>query len=282
MTLNSSPSDKLLDQLYQVQHLKDRFYELVKILRQHCDWDKKQDFQSLKQSLLEETYEFIQGIDEENIENKVAILKEELGDLLFLVHFYIKLCEEQNYFSIQELYQNTIDKLVTRHPHVFNNLKVNNTKEILKNWEGFKKKPFGANTEFLPALLRADKIQKKASLEGFDWQVKNNHEHIKEILQIIKNEINELEEEIDKNVLNNLSREDLEMELGDVFFSIVNLARHLNLSSEIALHKSIEKFINRFNKVMEIYNNHEQYKKRDINKSEIFEQIYQQVKQSEK
>ncbi len=280
MTLNDSHSENLLNQLYRIQNIKDRLYELVKILREHCEWDKKQDFQSLKQSLLEETYEVLQGIDEENKEKKIPILKEELGDLLFLIHFYIKLCEEQNYFTIDELYQNTIEKLVTRHPHVFKNLEVKDTKEILRNWEGFKNKPFGTNTEFLPALLRAEKIQKKASLEGFDWQVQKDQTHIKEIIETIKKELNELEKEINTTSSKD-SQKHLELELGDVLFSIVNLARHLNLSSEIALHKSIEKFIKRFNKVMEIYNNNDEYKKLDKNKTEILESIYQNIKQSE-
>lgn len=277
MNHSSNDFNPLLERLYQIQHIKDRFYELVKILREHCEWDKKQNFHSLKQSLIEETYEVLQGLEEKNLERKKNVLIEELGDLLFLVHFYIKLCEEENYFTIDELYQNTIEKLVTRHPHVFKNVKLHSTTEILKQWEGFKNKSFGFNTEFLPALLRADKIQKKASLEGFDWKVQANQKHIKEILETIKKEINELEEEINKDA----SKEHIEEEFGDVLFSLVNLARHLNISSEMALHKSIDKFIKRFNKVLEIYNTHEEYKEQHQDRTEILERIYQQIKQTE-
>ncbi len=207
---------------------------------------------------------------------KKIFLKEELGDLLFLVHFYIYLSEEKELFNIEDVYLNTIQKLISRHPHVFGNQKVNSTKEILKNWESFKNKELGIDTEFFPALLRADKVQRKASLEGFDWQPALDNTHIKCIIQQIKDEIIELEKELEKE--KNL--ENIEMEIGDILFSIVNLARHLKISSEIALHKSIDKFIKRFKKVMEIYKSNYNYQMDVHNKSNILEKIYQDIKKS--
>ncbi|GIX40729.1 MAG: nucleoside triphosphate pyrophosphohydrolase [Leptospiraceae bacterium] len=271
--MEQNPKNELLEKLNSIEILPEKLYVLVNILRNHCDWDKQQTLESLKQSLLEETYEVIQGIEEENKEKKIAILKEELGDLLFLVHFYIKLCEEQEYFTKEEVYKAVIKKLVKRHPHVFGNIKVQNTNEILKNWEGFKKKSFGENTEFLPALLRAQKVQQKASIEGFDWKKQKDNSHIKEILEQIKSEILELEQELDTN-----NKKNQELEIGDILFSIVNLARHLEISAELALHKSIEKFIKRFNKVLEVYQNH--YRDSE-NKHQVLEEIYQEIKLKE-
>jgi len=266
--IDSTDGELLYQEIQNKQNHLERLYTLVEILRNHCEWDKKQTFESLKDSLLEEAYEVIQGIEEQDVE----ILKEEIGDLLFLIHFYIKLCEEKQYFSKEDVYDFIINKLIERHPHVFKNLRVKDTTEILKNWEGFKKKSFGENTEFLPALMRAHKIQKKASLEGFDWQPNENH-HIKEILDQLKSEISELEKELIQN-----NKDNIEMEIGDILFSVVNLARHLDLSAELALHKSIEKFIKRFNKVMEIY----QKEKDDrLNKQSQLEEIYQRIKKEE-
>jgi tetrapyrrole methylase family protein/MazG family protein len=271
----NSKGEILLKELNSEEDITKKLYKLVCILRENCNWDKQQTMESLKQSLLEETYEVIQGINEVQKSKKIEILKEELGDLLFLVHFYIRLCEEKKYFYYNDVYEEVINKLIHRHPHVFGNLDISSTNEILKNWESFKNKSFGENTEFLPALLRAQKIQHKASLEGFDWQKKNHNEHIKEIIHQIKSEIDELEKEL---ILNN--QDNIEMEIGDILFSIVNLARHLNISAELSLHKSIEKFINRFKKVMETYNNIKQ-KNEDKDKSNILEEIYQKIKLNE-
>lgn len=275
MTNQENKKSDLLE-FYKENNLLEKLYKLVYILRNYCPWDKEQTLESLQQSLLEESYEVIQGIQEKDQIEKVKILKEELGDLLFLIHFIVYLCEEKGYFDLNTLYNLAMEKLIERHPHIFLNHKVENSKEVLKNWESFKKKEFGENTEFLPALMRAQKIQKKASLEGFDWQEKEDKAHLKEILNIIKKEIEELENEIFQD---NQNKKNLELELGDVLFSIVNLARHLNISSEISLHKSIEKFIKRFKKVMEIYKKN--YINSESNKSQILEEIYQNIKKNE-
>ncbi len=262
-----------IQELHNKKNLLEKLYYLIYLLRSYCPWDKEQTLKSLQSSLLEEVYEVIQGIEEKENEKKIQILKEELGDLLFLTHFLIYLCQEKKYFSLEEIYNSTIEKLIQRHPHVFENLTQINTKDVLKNWENFKKKEFGEDTEFLPALLRAHKIQLKASIEGFDWQKDQNNTFLLEIINSIEQELHELKIEIQ-----NKNKNQIELELGDLLFSIVNLARHLEISSEIALHKSIQKFISRFRKVMEIYKKNF---KNQNNKTQILEEIYQQVKSKE-
>ncbi|MFN3604354.1 MAG: nucleoside triphosphate pyrophosphohydrolase [Leptonema sp. (in: bacteria)] len=264
--------EKEIQDLYKKNHPLEKLYTLTQILRKYCPWDKEQTLESLQQSLLEEAYEVIQGIQEKDVSKRISVLKEELGDILFLVHFLILICEELNYFDLNSIYNSSIEKLIQRHPHIFSHTNVKTTKDVLKNWESFKQKKFGENTEFLPALLRAQKIQTKASLEGFDWQRTNNNSHIKEIFDSIKKEIEELEQELLKEEKN---QSPIELELGDVLFSIVNLARHLEVSAEISLHRSIDKFISRFQKVIEIYK--ENYK--DTKASlQILEKIYQNIK----
>lgn len=260
-------------EIYKKKNPLEQLYHLISILRNYCPWDREQTLESLQNPLLEEVYEVLRGIQEKDKTAKIKILQEELGDLLFLNHFLIFICQEMNYFSLEEIYQSTIEKLIKRHPHVFADLSIENTKEVLKHWESFKKKEFGADTEFLPALLRAQKIQTKASLEGFDWQKHASNQHMFEIISTIEKEIQELKLEI----LNN-NKTQMELELGDLLFSIVNLARHLEISSELALHKSIEKFISRFRKVMEIYK--KKYKD-NFNKTQRLEEIYQEIKSKE-
>ncbi len=259
--------------LFDEKDVYKRLHLLVKILRENCEWDKKQTLESLSESLIEEAYEVINGINSK----QTQVLKEELGDLLFLVHFLIQLAEEKNYFTKEEVYNFIIHKLVERHPHVFNDNQTYDTNQILKNWENFKQKKIGEDTEYFPALLRAHKVQKKAALEGFDWQSKPDGSHFFEILNKVYEELKEFEEMLKKYVNRNSdeNKSKLEMELGDVFFSLVNLARHLSISSELALQKSIDKFVTRWSLVLEEF-------KKNINlvnsKSEIFDDIYKKIK----
>jgi uncharacterized protein YabN with tetrapyrrole methylase and pyrophosphatase domain len=155
--IDSTDGELLYQEIQNKQNHLERLYTLVEILRNHCEWDKKQTFESLKDSLLEEAYEVIQGIEEQNVE----ILKEEIGDLLFLTHFYIKLCEEKQYFSKEDVYDFVINKLIERHPHVFKNLRVKDTTEILKNWEGFKKSLLAKIQNFYQHSCALIKFRKK-------------------------------------------------------------------------------------------------------------------------
>ena len=220
----------------------EQFERLMQILvelrgENGCPWDKEQTAKSLIPYLLEETYEVIEAIEENNTE----ILKEELGDLLLHIIFQAQIAKESSDFEIADSIQNICDKLVNRHPHVFSGTvldskeKVNQTWETLK-WKEKKRENFlDGVPKKLPALTRARRIQEKASNVGFDWK------HIKPIWDKVDEELNEL-----KIAWEDSSFEEIEEELGDVIFSLVNLGRFLNISSEDALRKTISKFENRF------------------------------------
>jgi tetrapyrrole methylase family protein/MazG family protein len=203
-----------------------------------CDWDKSQTHKSLIPYLLEETYEVIEAIQENNME----LLKEELGDLLLHIIFQAELASENNFFNIYDSINNINKKLITRHPYVFNNKsEISHKKD---NWESAKQKEKNRKSvlegvpKILPALTRARRIQEKAAGVGFDWnkliQVKNK----------IYEELNELEEALETK-----NKDKIEDELGDVYFSLVNLSRHINTDPEFALNRSTNKFISRFHKI---------------------------------
>ena len=211
---------------------------IVKKLRapNGCDWDKEQTPESLIPYLLEETYEVIEAIEQ----NDNIALKEELGDLLLHIVFQAELLSEKQSFNISESIENVVNKLINRHPHIFN---IDKTKNWSKGeWELTKQKEKnrksvleGVPTSF-PALLRARRIQEKAASVGFDWDNK------KQVLLKIDEEVQELKEAIS-------SGDGIEEEMGDVLFTIVNLSRHLNLDPEKSLRLSIDKFSNRFKKI---------------------------------
>lgn len=205
---------------------------------QGCLWDRKQNFISLKPALIEETYEVISAIDKKNPEK----LKEELGDLLFLVIFYSQIAQEKNKFDIDKILSGTLDKMVRRHPHVFGLKKAKSADEAYQRWHQAKSKEYSTGTAMisdlphhLPALIKASKLQKKVSKFGFDWINSDA------VLAKIDEELEELKEAVKLN-----KKDKIEEELGDLFFSLVNLARFLNIDSEEALHKTIQKFIKRF------------------------------------
>lgn len=206
--------------------------------RQGCPWDRKQNFTSLKPALIEETYEVISAIDKKD-PNK---LKEELGDLLFLVIFYSQIAREKNKFDIDKILRATLEKMVRRHPHVFGQKKARSADEAYQRWHQAKSKEYkNAITmisdlpHHLPALMKASKLQKKAARFGFDWV------NTQGVISKIEEELGELKEAVKLNKKN-----EIEEELGDLFFSLVNLARFLNIDSEQALHKTIQKFLKRF------------------------------------
>jgi len=214
--------------------------KLVKRLRstQGCHWDRKQNFISLKPALIEETYEVISAIDKKSPRK----LREELGDLLFLVIFYSQMAQEKNKFDIDDILKETLDKMVRRHPHVFGLRKAKSADEAYQRWQQAKSREYTTSTAMisdlphhLPALIKASKLQKKASKFGFDWV------NSQEVLTKIEEELEELKEAVKLN-----KKDKIEEELGDLFFSLVNLARFLNVDSEEALHKTIQKFIKRF------------------------------------
>lgn len=255
-----------LARLGRVQNPYEKLKETTAILREPdgCEWDRAQDLHSMKEGLLEEASEVIAAIENDDPEN----LKEELGDLAFLVFFFCRLAEEKGWFTAEEAYQGVVEKLIFRHPHVFGDLQTSNQAEILRNWERLKEaeqrkkgeRPlFGDKTAHLPGLLRADKIQRKAARRGFDWKKGDTAS----IFAVLRSEIDELEEAVQRASASGQqgampgaaaasARSDIEGELGDLLFSVVNLARHLDVSSEVALHGTTEKFIRRFRRIEEL------------------------------
>ena len=205
-----------------------------------CPWDKVQTHESLKKYLIEETYEVLEAIDL-NDKDKLC---EELGDLLLQVVFHAQIAKEKEVFSMEEIVDGISKKMVSRHRHVFGDKIANTPDDVIDIWEKEKKKEKGlTNTtqalkdipKNLPALMRSYKVQKKAAQVGFDW------DNIKDAFEKVEEEINEL-----KNAISNEDRINIEEEVGDILFAIVNVSRFLKVQPEIALTGSTEKFINRF------------------------------------
>lgn len=227
-----------------------RLKEITRTLREPggCEWDRAQDSESLRIFLLEEAYEVIEAIHRGDTDG----IREELGDLIFIVFFYSRLFEEKGQFSLEDVVDGVADKLVRRHPHVFGENRTTDVKEILKNWERIKAEekaggPHGKAARvqregFLPALLRAQKVQEKAARKGFDWEA------AEDVLPRLREETQEFEEAVRHG--ESLARR--EEELGDILFTIVNVMRHLKIEPEMALHRSVDKFQDRWQKMQEI------------------------------
>ena len=205
-----------------------------------CAWDKEQTHVSLIPNFLEETYEVIDAIENKDIDG----IKEELGDVLLQVIFHAQIAKEAGHFTMEDVIDGIATKLVYRHPHIFGQVKVNTSEEILSNWEQLKKKEKNMFTQtqvlesipkVLPALMRAYKVQKKTGNIGFDW----------DDYSPAKAKIDEALEELEQEISHNNS-ERTEEKFGDVLFSLVHLGRFLKINPEFALTKSVEKFINRF------------------------------------
>ncbi|MDU1322660.1 MAG: nucleoside triphosphate pyrophosphohydrolase [Clostridium botulinum] len=205
-----------------------------------CPWDKEQTHISLKKYLIEESYEVIEAIDNKDVD----MLIEELGDVLLQVVFHSQIGKEDGFFEIKDVIQSICDKMINRHPHVFSDLEINNSNEVLENWDKIKSMEQGNKTytdsirhiaKTLPALMRADKVQKKAAKVGFDW------DNIEDAMKKITEEYKEIED-----VYKSKNKVKILEEIGDLLFSVVNVARFLDIDPENALNYSIDKFINRF------------------------------------
>ncbi|MBK9272242.1 MAG: nucleoside triphosphate pyrophosphohydrolase [Saprospiraceae bacterium] len=220
--------------------LSDSFLRLVKImdeLREGCPWDRKQTIHSLRNLTIEETFELADAI----LDNNFAGIKEELGDLLLHILFYSKIAKEQDQFDLLEVLNAIADKLIYRHPHIYGDLKVKDEEDVKRNWEMLKQKEkkvgiLAGVPVSLPALVKAYRLQDKASQVGFDWP------DSAQVIDKIMEEIGEFTEV----VKNGKVQEDIEAELGDVLFSIINLARFLKVDPEAALERTNRKFIQRF------------------------------------
>lgn len=225
----------------------DEFAAIVKRLRNECPWDKEQTHESIRHLLLEETYEVLEAIDNKDNEE----LKKELGDVLLHVAFNAVIAEGNNEFDLKDVIEAINQKLISRHPHVFGNVEVSGTKEVLKNWEHIKLGESGRKSildgvpKELPALTRAFRIQEKSSKVGFDWDKSEDaFKKLEEELQEFKDAAEKKKNS--KGALEEEAMRELENELGDILFSVVNYARFLNINPENALRKTITKYINRF------------------------------------
>lgn len=211
--------------------------EIMECLRAGCPWDKEQTFKSLVPFSIEEIYELIEAVDNDDIIN----IKEELGDILFHVIFYSQIAKEDGLFSFKDVVSNIVNKMYIRHPHVFGDKKVETAAQQTEEWEKIKEKERNSSSlldgviKSLPAMIRAYKLQKRAAKVGFDW------ENPTQVINKLEEEISELEEEIC-----NCDKDRIKDEVGDLLFTCVNLARKLEIDPEIALAHANNKFEKRF------------------------------------
>ncbi|HXG31559.1 MAG TPA: nucleoside triphosphate pyrophosphohydrolase [Thermodesulfobacteriota bacterium] len=228
--------------------MKKRFEDVVELSRhlrgpEGCPWDREQTLGTLRSFIIEEAYEVVQAIEEDDTEE----LKEELGDLLYQVIFASQLSNEEGKFCIEDVVDRLYYKLVRRHPHVFGEERAKDAEEAVKRWHGEKMKEKTRRRNLLqiprsmPALLRAQRVGEKASQVGFDW------EGSVDVMEKVKEELEELE-----NAIKSDQKDSIEKEWGDVIFSLVNLARHLKLDAESSAHRAIDGFIGRFDRMEEM------------------------------
>jgi MazG family protein len=219
----------------------DEYLDIIHQLRKKCPWDMEQTHESLRAHLVEETFEAIESITKNDMEG----LKFELGDLMLHVVLQAIIAEEEGVFTMEDVLLASKEKLIRRHPHVFGETTVNSVQEIRKNWESIKRLEgklslIDGVPADLPALIRAQRIQGKASAVGFDWQNKG------EVWKKVEEETAEL-----KKAEMNGDTSLIEDEFGDLLFSLVNYSRFLKVDAEFALRKTIDKFVRRFNYVEE-------------------------------
>lgn len=210
--------------------------ELVAILREECPWDRKQTHESIKDNLIEEAYEAIEALDNNDFDE----FKKEIGDLLLHVVFHSRMASETETFDIGDVIYTLMEKLIRRHPHVFGDTEVDGEEQVSENWENIKLKEGKKSTldglpNHLPALIRAQRMQEKAANVGFDWPAwKLAWEKLDEELQEFR------------QALENGDRDELSNEFGDVLFSLVNVSRYFELNAEDSLRKTNNKFEHRF------------------------------------
>ncbi|MEP6712898.1 MAG: nucleoside triphosphate pyrophosphohydrolase [Ferruginibacter sp.] len=222
-----------------MQPVASEFLRLVQImdeLREKCPWDKKQTVETLRQLTIEETYELADAITENNWKE----IKEELGDLLLHIVFYAKIGAEKNEFTLEEVINGVCEKLIVRHPHIYGDVKVKDDEEVKQNWEKIKlregkKSVLGGVPKSLPSMVKAMRLQEKSKQVGFEW------DNTAQVWDKVQEELQELDEAITTG-----DKDKMEDELGDVFFSLVNFARFLQVDAENALERTNKKFIKRF------------------------------------
>jgi MazG family protein len=219
----------------------DEFVTIMKRLRKECPWDREQTHESLKKHFIEETYEAIDAIDRSNFQD----LKGELGDVALQILFHSIIAEEENHFTLEEVLSAISEKLIRRHPHVFGETIVSTAEEQSITWDKIKMTE-GRNSvldgipDHLPALMKAEKVQKKAAKVGFDWKERTD------VWKKVEEEIAELQEAVHSDNIDAVQKE-----FGDVLFSLVNYSRFIHIDPETSLRGSVDKFITRFRYIEE-------------------------------
>jgi MazG family protein len=224
-----------------MQHDKaaEAFARLVQImddLREKCPWDRKQTVDTLRHLTIEETYELADAITDKDWQG----IKEEIGDLLLHMVFYAKIGAEQQQFTLEEALHGICEKLISRHPHIYGDIKVKDEEEVKQNWEKLKLKEGKSSVlqgvpKSLPAMVKAMRLQEKAKQVGFEWDNRG------QVWDKVQEEMQELQDAVARN-----DQQEMENELGDVLFSLINYARFLHVDAENALAKTNNKFISRF------------------------------------
>ena len=214
----------------------NRLLDIMDDLREKCPWDQKQTLESLRHLTIEETYELADAI----LENDLHEIKKELGDVLLHIVFYAKIASEKKSFDIADVANAISDKLISRHPHIYGDVIVENEADVKRNWENLKLKEGKTSVlegvpKSLPAVVKASRIQEKVAGVGFDWKKPE------QVWKKVQEELTELNEEIKVGNTKNI-----EKEFGDVLFSMINYAQFIGINPENALEKTNKKFINRF------------------------------------
>lgn len=214
----------------------ERLLNIMDDLREKCPWDRKQTIHTLRQQSIEELYELADAITSSDWKS----IKEELGDLLLHIVFYAKIGTEQGQFTITDVINGICEKLISRHPHIYGDVKVENEEQVKQNWEKLKLKEGKTSVlsgvpVSLPALVKAMRLQSKAKQVGFEW------DNTAQVWEKVKEEVQELEE-----VVASGDQHEIEAEFGDVLFSLVNYSRFLKIDAENALERTNKKFITRF------------------------------------
>ena len=232
----------MVDWEFKDKYGLDDFIRIIDVLRAPggCPWDIKQTHESLKHNVVEEAWEVVDAIDEGSADH----LREELGDLLMQVIFHAAIEKEKGGFTLDDVADEAVKKLVHRHPHVFASVKADTPEEVLANWDAIKRADRGQKSaasvmdgipKGLPGLMRSEKIQSKAAKYGFDWP------DVSGAMDKLREEVGELQQGIDAGDIENIKEE-----IGDTLFSVVNTARFFKLDSEECMHAACAKFIRRF------------------------------------
>lgn len=233
----------MVDFTFKEKYTYEDLLEIMRILRcpEGCVWDREQDHRSIRRSFIEETYEAVEAIDNDD----PVLLQEELGDVLLQVVFHAQIEAEAGRFTMDDVADGICKKMIYRHPHVFGSVEVKNSDEVLTNWDALKQKEkhqksttetLESVARSLPGLIRAEKVQHKAAKVGFDW------DEVSGALDKVREETAEIARAIDGDG-------DPSEELGDLLFAVVNVARFLKTDPEDAINRTTDKFIRRFAQV---------------------------------